>query len=63
MQAVSSYSLYSVFFIYLFILVRYRKTYVLNNTVLFQVGVGTCGVSGQGMTDYNPIKKHRKTNF
>jgi len=28
-----------------------------------KVGVGTCGVSGQGMTDYNPIKKHRKTNF
>lgn len=28
-----------------------------------KVGVGTCGVSGQGMTDYNQTKKHRKTNF
>jgi len=26
-----------------------------------KVGVGTCGVSGQGMTDYNQATKYRKT--
>jgi survival-of-motor-neuron-related-splicing factor 30 len=28
-----------------------------------KVGVGTCGVSGQGMTDYNQAAKYRKTSF